>query len=151
VSDYLDQLARFAVDTRWDGLPTETRDAARLVLLDTLGAIVAGSALAENRRLADLAAHRSPAGRAALFGHPARADAFWAALSNATAGVALEMDEGNRLGGGHPAIHVIPGAVAFAEERALDGRRLVEAIVAGYEIGSRLGGATTAKPASWSR
>jgi 2-methylcitrate dehydratase PrpD len=53
------------------------------------------------------------------------------------------VDEGNRLGGGHPAIHVIPGALAIAEEQALDGRRLLEAIVAGYEIGSRIGGATT--------
>src|SRR5262249_40977699 len=88
------------------------------------------SATRPGARRAALAARRSPAGRAALFGHPARADAFWAALTNATAGVALEMDEGTRLGGGHPAIHVIPGAVALAEERAVDGRRLVEAIVA---------------------
>src|SRR5438034_1077118 len=71
------------------------------------------------------------------------ADAGWATLVNATAGVALEVDEGNRLGGGHPAIHVIPGALAVAEERALDGPRLIESLVAGYEVGSRLGGATT--------
>ncbi len=56
------------------------------------------------------------------------------------------MDEGNRLGGGHPAIHVLPGALAVAEEQGLSGRRLIEALVAGYEIGSRIGGATTAKP-----
>src|SRR5439155_6011693 len=52
---------------------------------------------------------------------------------------------GSRLGGGHPAIHVIPGALAVAEERRLDGRRLLESIVAGYEVGSRIGGATTAR------
>ena len=144
--DYLDRLARFAADVRFDALPEATLAAARLVLLDTLGAVVAGSAGPENARLAKLATSRAPHGRAALLGHPARADAFWAALVNATAGVALEMDEGNRLGGGHPAIHVIPGALAIAEEQGLDGRRLLEAIVAGYEIGSRLGGATTARP-----
>jgi 2-methylcitrate dehydratase PrpD len=59
--------------------------------------------------------------------------------------VALEVDEGSRLGGGHPAIHVVPGALAVAEERRLDGRRLLEAIVAGYEVGSRIGGATTVR------
>ena len=146
VSDYLDRLAQAAAGIRYEALPASTLAAARLVLLDTLGAIVAGSALPENRRLAELAAERSREGRATLLGHRMRADAFWAALANATAGVALEMDEGNRLGGGHPAIHVIPGALAVAEERGIDGRRLLEAIVAGYEIGSRLGGATTAKP-----
>jgi len=146
VTDYLDRLSDVAAGIRHDTLPAETRAAARLVLLDTLGAIVAGSRQPENRRLAALAAERSRDGRATLLGDPMRADAFWAALANATAGVALEMDEGNRLGGGHPAIHVIPGALAVAEERAMGGRRLLEAIVAGYEVGSRLGGATTTRP-----
>ena len=143
MTDYLDRLARFTAGIRLAALPAATVAAAKLVLLDTLGAVVAGSALSEKGRLADLAAARAPEGRATLLGHGARADAFWAALANATAGVALEVDEGNRHGGGHPAVHVIPGALAVAEERALDGRRLLEALVAGYEIGSRLGGATT--------
>src|SRR5213079_599147 len=34
-------------------------------------------------------------------------------------------------------------APSVAEEQALDGRRLLESLVAGYEIGSRVGGATT--------
>src|SRR5262249_51608577 len=122
--DYLDRLARFAAHTRFDDLPAATVSAARLVLLDTLGAVVAGSALGENRRLARLATSRAPGGRASILGHRGRADASWAALVNATAGVALEMDEGNRLGGGHPAIHVIPAALAVAEERGLGGGQL---------------------------
>ncbi len=144
--DYLDRLAHFAAETRLDTLAPATVAAAKLVLLDTLGAMIAGGALPENSRLAQLAAARSPRGTATLVGHATRADSFWAALSNATAGVALEMDEGNRLGGGHPAIHVIPGALAVAEEQGLPGSRLLEALVAGYEVGSRLGGATTPRP-----
>src|SRR5213596_2390181 len=143
MTDYLDRLAQVTAEVRVDTLPESTVEAAKRVLLDTLGAIVAGSALPENGRLARLAAARAPHGTATLLGHGVRADALWAALVNATAGVALEVDEGNRLGGGHPAIHVIPGALAVAEEQELDGRRLVESVVAGYEIGSRIGGATT--------
>src|SRR5262249_49240711 len=44
-----------------------------------------------------------------------------------------------------PGTHGGPGALAVAEERRLDGRRLLEAIIAGYEVGSRIGGATTAR------
>ena len=143
MTDYLDRLAQVAAEVRVDTLPESTVEAGKRVLLDTLGAIVAGSALPENHHLARLAAARAPHGVATLLGHGAKADAGWAALVNATAGVALEVDEGNRLGGGHPAIHVIPGALAVAEEQGLDGPRLVESVVAGYEIGSRLGGATT--------
>lgn len=143
--DYLDRLAAFVTATRFDSLSASTVAAAKLVLLDTLGAIVAGSAMPENGELARLAASRSPGGSATLLGHRGKADAFWAALTNATAGVALEVDEGSRLGGGHPAIHVVPGALAVAEERRLNGRRLLESVVAGYEVGSRIGGATTVR------
>ncbi len=143
--DYLDRLAALVAAMRFDALPTSTVAAAKLVLLDTLGAVIAGSAMPENGALARFAAVRAPKGSATLLGQRARSDAFWAALTNATAGVALEVDEGSRLGGGHPAIHVIPGALAVAEERHLDGRRLIESIVAGYEVGSRIGGATTVR------
>jgi 2-methylcitrate dehydratase PrpD len=146
VTDYLDRLARWAAGTRLDALPATTVAAARLVLLDTLGAILGGSALDENARLARLAALRSSRDTATLLGQKRKADPYWAALANATAGVALEVDEGNRLGGGHPAIHVLPGALAVAEERGCSGRQLLEALVAGYEVGSRLGSATTPRP-----
>lgn len=104
--DYLDRLAAFVEATRLESLPVSTLEAARRVLLDTIGAMVAGSALPENTKLAGLAAYRAPRRDSTLLGHTDKADAYWAALTNATAGVALEVDEGNRLGGGHPAIHV---------------------------------------------
>ncbi|MGH7346436.1 MAG: MmgE/PrpD family protein, partial [Candidatus Rokuibacteriota bacterium] len=114
--DYLNRLAGVAAATRFDALPAPTVAAVKLVLLDTLGAIVAGSAMPENGELARFAAARAPSGAATVLGHRGKSDAFWAALTNATAGVALEVDEGSRLGGGHPAIHVVAGALAVAEE-----------------------------------
>ncbi len=143
MADYLGRLARLAAGIRLDALPASTVAAARLVLLDTLGAVVAGGTEAENAALAKLAARRT--GGATLVGHGVKCDAFWAALTNATAGVALEVDEGNRLGGGHPAIHTLPGALAIAEEHGLGGRQLLEALIAGYEVGSRIGSATTVR------
>jgi 2-methylcitrate dehydratase PrpD len=140
--DYLTRLARLATGVRFDELGEATRAAARDVVIDTLGAILAGSRLDENARLADLAAERSGQRTATLIGRAGKADPMLAALANGTAGVALEMDEGNRWGGGHPAIHVLPAALAIAEEIGADGRRLIEALVVGYEITSRLGGAT---------
>jgi 2-methylcitrate dehydratase PrpD len=79
-------------------------------------------------------------------GHVHKAEPMFAALANGTAGVSLEMDEGNRWGGGHPAIHVLPATLAVAEELAVDGRRFIEALVAGYEVTSRLGGASQVRP-----
>ena len=144
--DYLDRLSRFVADTSADGLPDAAVRAARLVLLDTIGAMVAGSALAENRRLSESMHERRSRAGATLIGHGGRVDPLLATFANATAGVALEVDEGSRLGGGHPAIHVIPAALAVAEDVGADGPRLLEAIVAGYEVCSRLGSATTPRP-----
>src|SRR5438034_1902272 len=62
MTDYLDRLAQVAAEVRVDTLPESTVEAGKRVLLDTLGAIVAGSALPENRHLARLAAARAPHG-----------------------------------------------------------------------------------------
>jgi 2-methylcitrate dehydratase PrpD len=143
---YLDALAGAAASVRAAALPPTTLAAARDVVLDTLGAILAGSRLPENGRLAALCAARSGPKTATLIGVGARAEPMLAALANGTAGVALEVDEGNRWGGGHPAIHVLPAALAVAEERGASGAALLEALVAGYEVTSRLGGATVTRP-----
>jgi len=144
--DYLDRLARLVEETSVERLPDTAVQAARLVLLDTIGAMVAGSALPENRRLAESTLERRSRAGATLLGHGGRVDPLLATFVNATAGVALEVDEGSRLGGGHPAIHVVPAALAVAEDAGADGRRLLDAIIAGYEVTSRLGGATTPRP-----
>jgi 2-methylcitrate dehydratase PrpD len=142
VPDYLDRLAAFARDLTITTLAPSAIDAARRVILDTCGAMLAGSRLPENVQLARLAAERSRGGAASLVGHPLRAEPMLAALANATAGVSLEVDEGNRWGGGHPAIHVVPAALAVAEELGADGPSLLAAVAAGYEVTSRIGSAT---------
>ena len=106
--EYLDRLARFVCGLRLGELGDDTVNASRTVVLDTIGAILAGSLLPENRKLAEMAVRMGGEGTSVIFGHPQRAGATMAALANGTSGVALEMDEGNRLGGGHAAIHVIP-------------------------------------------
>ena len=142
---YLDRLSRFVCDTRLEDLEPSTVTAAKTVVLDTLGAMLAGSRLPENEKLAQLAAKTGGQGPATLLGQPGSAPPVFAALSNATAGVALEMDEGNRLGGGHAAIHVIPAALAIAEERGASGKEFLESVIAGYEVTSRIGTGTAVK------
>ena len=51
-TNYLDQLAEFVSTTRLDDLDRSTVDAAKNVVLDTIGAILAGSRVPENASLA---------------------------------------------------------------------------------------------------
>ena len=149
-SDYLDQLAEFVTTTRLEDLAGSTAAAAKDVVLDTIGAISAGSRQPENANLAQLAAKMSGPGNATIIGnaggHAGKAQPVWATLVNATAGVALEMDEGNRLGGGHPSIHVTPGAIAVGEDLGRSGKEVLESIIVGYEVISRIGSATQVRP-----
>ncbi len=143
--DYLDRLAEFVAETRFEDLPPATIAAAKDVALDTLGAITAGSRLEENANFARLALDMSGPGKASIVGHPHRVQPVWATFVNGTAGVSLEMDEGNRVGGGHPSIHVTPGALAVGEDLGSSGRDVLTAIILGYEVISRIGTATEVK------
>ena len=143
--EYLDRLSQFVCDLRWDNLSPETRNATRTVVLDTIGAMVAGSRLPENRKLAKMAVRMNGTGEATIVGHADRAGPMLASLVNGTAGVALEMDEGNRLGGGHAAIHVIPPALAVAELVEASGRQFLESVIVAYEVTSRIGTGTTVR------
>lgn len=145
-TDYLDQLADFVAHTRLEDLDASTIAAAKMVVLDTIGAILAGSRQPENAGLAQLGRDLSGPGRSTLLGHSGRVQPVFATLVNATAGVALEMDEGNRLGGGHPAIHVLPAAMAVGEEQGSDGKAVMESIIVAYEVTSRIGTGTRARP-----
>ncbi len=144
MTDYLDTLSELVSEASIDSLSPATLSAVRDVTLDTLGAMVAGSRQPENTAFAARIARRSlpDTATATIFGHGLKADPMNATLVNATAGVALEVDEGNRFGGGHPAIHSLPGALALAEEMGASGRDFVESALVGYELESRIGGAT---------
>lgn len=137
--DYLDIFSRFAAKLEYDTLAPEIKDQVGWILADTLAAMVAGSAEPELRALAA----RQPEGNSAsLIGLGLTATTDVAALINGTAGTFLEMDEGNRFSRGHPAIHVIPAALALCEERGLPAEAFLSAVVTGYEVGSRLGAAS---------
>ena len=49
MSDYLDKLSQFVSETTYDTLSPDAQAAAKDVIMDTFGAIVAGSRLPENR------------------------------------------------------------------------------------------------------
>jgi 2-methylcitrate dehydratase PrpD len=146
VVDYLDRLSAFVSGTTFEDLDDAALAAVKDVLLDTLGAILAGSQLRENANLAAFAAQASGKATSTILGHSLKADPMYATMANATAGVSLEMDEGSRLGGGHPSIHTTPGAIAVAEEMGTSGKRLVESILVGYEVESRIGTGTRVRP-----
>jgi 2-methylcitrate dehydratase PrpD len=145
-ADYITELARLVVETRAEDLPTDVTCQAKLVLLDTVGVTVGGSGLPEVAALARAwTGHQGPA-TATILGRGLKAPVKEAAFVNGCAGVALELDEGYRFAGGHPAVHVLPAALALAEARRLPGREVLVAFVVGYEVAARVGMAARLRP-----
>jgi 2-methylcitrate dehydratase PrpD len=137
--DYLEQIVSYVCRTTFNDLPQAVVSRAKEVLADTLSVIAAGAQEDEvkalTRRLVDPKAKQV----ASLIGAGARTEPSKAALINGTAGTFLELDEGNQFGRGHPGIHVVPAALAMAEEERFSGQDLLAALVLGYEIGTRIG------------
>jgi 2-methylcitrate dehydratase PrpD len=142
--DYLDTLSRFAAELDYASLPPAVREQTGWVLADTLASIVGGSAEPELRALAGRLGTPGPA---TLIGLGGSGSADVAALINGTAGTFLEMDEGNRFSRGHPAVHVIPAALALCEASGASAEVFMAAVLVGYEVGSRFGAASRLRPA----
>lgn len=144
MADYLDQVAEFAAGTRSADIPDAVMARTALILADCIGAIAGGAAEPD---MAALRATGTGAGAALVIGTALRADPGRAAFLNGTAGTVLEMDEGNQFAKGHPGMHCVPAALAYAGARAVSGRDLLAAIAIGYEVGARIGIATRLRPA----
>lgn len=142
--DYLDTFSEFAATLDFSSLLEPVRAHTGWVLADTLAAMVAGSAEPELRAWAQ---QQPLTGGATLVGLGRSSEPMIAALINGAAGTFLEMDEGNRFSRGHPSVHVLPAVLALAQTRALDAHEFLSALVAGYEVGSRLGAASQLRSA----
>jgi 2-methylcitrate dehydratase PrpD len=142
----IETLAEFVAQTRWEDVPAPVRQHAKLVLLDTLGVILAGAERPEVQQLRERLA--ATAGRGATVyarGWPEH-DPRTAALLNGIAGRSIELCEGLRLVSGQAAMQVLPGILAVGEHARSTGRELLAALVLGYDVAGRLAAGFTPRP-----
>jgi 2-methylcitrate dehydratase PrpD len=106
--------------------------------------ILFGFDLPWSRIVVDYAKRTGAGGRSRILGLgdvPLHAPA--AALANGALAHAFEMDNLTQPNSGsHPGGTVLPAALAVAQELGLDGRELIAAVVAGWEVMIRIGRAT---------
>jgi len=112
------------------------------MILDTIGVCIRGSETDYIRSVADglVPLGRGPLNEsgASVFATGDRRDISQAATLNAAAGTTLELDEGNQRSA-HLGIHTVTPALAIAEQFDASRREFFDAVLAGYEVGARLG------------
>jgi 2-methylcitrate dehydratase PrpD len=134
----IEELAAFVAGTRWEDVPEPVQRHAKLVLLDTLGVILAGAERPEVRQLRDRLAGTAGTG-ATVFarGWPSH-DPRTAALLNGIAGRSIELCEGLRFVSGQAAMQVLPGVLAVGEHLRSSGQEMLAAFVLGYDVAARI-------------
>jgi 2-methylcitrate dehydratase PrpD len=141
--DFLDELLGVATSLDLEKLPSSVLRAGRRVLIDVVGSMLAGITEERVGVLADEMAFASSAPASTIVGSRHSADAAWAALINATAAVWYDVDPGHRFSGGNPGVYPVAAGLAVAERERTSGKRLLEAVIGGYELGCRTGLGTT--------
>lgn len=143
------ELAAFCAGLRYDHLDEAARRGVRRHLLDTFGAIIAGTQGSPARIAERTIAELEPEGDIPLPGFSAKRQRLSAAYLMGASAHGLELDDGYRAGSVHPGAPVIPAVLAAAWGNKVDGRRVAAAIAAGYEVVTRV--AETVHPASRKR
>jgi 2-methylcitrate dehydratase PrpD len=128
------KLADFVAKLSYSDLPPGVVHTAKLCLLDTLGVGLFASQMPWTKIVAQIGHERKGAEESVVWGRRAKVPAEYAALANGVAAHGIEMDDRKPSLGLHPGCQVIPSALALSEKLHLDGKKLITAITAGYEM-----------------
>ncbi len=133
-------LATFAATLQFDSIPEPVVRRAEDLLLDWFGSALAGKIGRPVQTIASFARQMGPAGGPSeiLISRESSTPLF-AAMVNAASSHFAEQDDVHNGSVFHPAAVVFPAALAVAQALGRSGRELLEASVAGYEVGIRVG------------
>ncbi|HJQ61437.1 MAG TPA: MmgE/PrpD family protein, partial [Burkholderiales bacterium] len=135
------RLADHIVATRYDAIPNEAREAAKLFMLDTLAVSWAGSDAPGCREVHDLLAEEGGRADATAWVYGSRLPVTAAAFLNGMSASALDYDSIGRGAAVHINIAVLPAALAMAERYKATGKDFLTALVTGADIMYRLAAA----------
>ena len=130
-------IADYAVSFDLESAPSEVIEYSKLLLLDLIGAALAGVETDEGQRAIMTIQALGVGGTSSVWRSGIATNPAHAALNNGIIAHAQELDD---FGGcDHSGAVVIPAVLAIAEaENIRDGARILEAMILGYEFGVRV-------------
>lgn len=131
----IDRLARFISDLDYGSIPESVVAKTKIHIADTLGAAIAG---ARSQEFASAVQAMHPAGGTRLWGTALGGSPRDSAFINGVAAHAFELDDAG--GCDHSGAVIMPAVFAALHEmaRPVDGKRMIAAVVAGYDAGRRI-------------
>jgi 2-methylcitrate dehydratase PrpD len=132
------QLAAMVAGTHAADVPPDVLQTAAWWVLDWLGSAIAGLDSAPGRIMLEHTGDQ-PASVASCLGMTEGRSPQVAALHNGVISHVVEMDDVHRAAVIHPAVVVVPAALAVAEKIGASGRDFLTAVTLGYEVAIRVG------------
>ncbi len=133
-------LARNVAAMRFADFPAATIHKAKIHILDTLGAAIAGITSLETQTVLQAfgLAHNGGTGQAPVWGTTLMVDSRTASFINGVAAHAFELDDSG--GCDHSGAVVMPAVIAALGEvrDTVTGQDFLTAVLAGYEVGRRM-------------
>jgi 2-methylcitrate dehydratase PrpD len=137
VSPVMDKLSTYMNEARDRKLPDEVVEKAKHHILDTVAAMVSGSALAPGRAAIRFARAYGGEKIATVVASNFLCGPIEAAMANAELAHSDETDDYEPRGGGHPGCSIVPAALALGEQFGISGTHFLRAVVLGYDVGLR--------------
>ena len=135
---FTSRIAHEVIALRYEDLSPQTLARARHVLLDWLGATIAGSVEPAGRIAQAIALEADCRPMARLVGTSLRSSPREAAFANAIAAHALDFDDGSMWADGHPSAVIVSAAVALGEGLGATTAQVVESVTAGVQGQARI-------------
>lgn len=127
------RIAEYAANLSFDQLSELSVTRARQVILDTLGTILGGYQTRLGKLAADYAATMYPGSDATIPADGRSSTVEGAAWAAGVMGKFLGMDDSHRING-HVAAELVPVVLALGEQLKLNGKQVITALAAGYEV-----------------
>ena len=133
-------LANFAAQLQWPDIPDLVIRKTEDLLVDWFGSAVAGKNAKAVEIIAQFAQIMGPSsGQSEILLNRKLTSPYFAAMCNAAASHVVEQDDLHNSSVFHPATVIFSPALAVAQSLGVSGREFLVAVIAGYEVGIRIG------------
>jgi 2-methylcitrate dehydratase PrpD len=148
--DVINDLARFIIETDYKGIPADVIDFDKDVILDTLGALLAGSSAPACKEVVDFVWEMGGRQESSILVYGGKVPALTATLANATMAQARDFGDVHDKAVIQSHCSLVPAALAAAEAVQASGKQLLAGVILGAEVACRIGVAIQ-KPLSFTR
>lgn len=143
---YSEKFGHYCADLHYDSLPVNVVERVKYCFIDYLAIVLRASTLDSSQPIYELITDLQIPGKASVIGRKQAVNSYWAALANGTAAHSLELDDTYLEGSIHNEVFLFSSALALAQELDCNGKQLIEAVVAGFDVACRV--AQALKPAA---